>query len=80
MEDTAATCNFLEEINIDRYIHNSILIKNVEMTNDGIEVLLINKGKMKCTHTCNLDISELPKKATNAHTFKELSSRSLLSI
>ena len=71
---------FLEENNTNQYINSVILIKNVEVTSEGIEVLLPNKGTMIATHTCNLDILELPKTVINAHIFKELASGSLLSI
>ena len=71
MEDTAAII-LLEEDNTDQYIHSDILTKNIETTNDDIEVLLPNKGTMKLTYTCNQDIPKLSRKSTKAHIFREL--------
>ena len=79
--DTAATANFFEESTThSKYAYVSIPIKNKQIAQKPITVLLPNNDTMQSTHTAELDLPDLPPQARLVHIFPKLASGSLISI
>jgi hypothetical protein len=70
MADTGCTGHFLQ---IDDHA------QNCQPTNNGIIVQMPNHSRIQATHTCQINIPNLPSKACEAHLFPNLA-HALLSI